>query len=101
MNRKVLELVEYEFKFSTILKKEPLKFSSVTFFFNTENRDKKYTVFPNELTPDSPVTINYKLIVQNNEKSLSLKGVQFTLESNPNLIFDIKIYYILKKSVQR
>ena len=99
VNRKVLELVEYEFKFSTILKKEPLKFSSVTFFFNTENRDKKYTVFPNELTPDSPVTINYKLIVQNNEKSLSLKGVQFTLESNPNLIFDIKIYNVQEKII--
>ena len=98
-NKKVLELVEYDFKFTTILTKEPLKFSSVTFFFGIENRNKKFTVFPNDLTKDTPVNLQYKIIIQNKEKYLILRSVQFTLQNSPNVIYEIKINTVNEKVI--
>lgn len=98
-NKKALELVEFDFKFTTNLTKEPIKFSTINFFFGTVKRNKQFTVFPNDLTKDTPVNLQYKLIIQNKEKYLILCSVQFTLQNSPNVIYEIKINSVNKKVI--
>lgn len=92
-NRKsVFELVEFTFKFSTSLSMQPIKFSYIEFIFEKERKPKRFSNFPNDLTINTPLILNYKLIIKDDEKMLILKRVNFSLEQTPNIVYTIKVY---------
>ena len=95
-SKKMFDLIEYDFKVSTSLKNEKIKFTSIQLVFEIENRREKNTIdirnipndrFESELSKDEPLIFKYKFLVKVYDKKLFLKKVIFTLEKTPFYIY--------------
>ena len=119
--RKILDLVDYEIKFSSTLSQEKLKFNSLKLFFqySNDNKDKdknkknkniinseiitkefkKDELSKYELGLNSPVTILYRLILKYKTGRISLNKVLFSFSKKENIFYSIEIPNDLNKTI--
>ena len=119
--RKILDLVDYEIKFSSSLSQEKLKFNSLKLFFqySNDNKDKdkskknkniissetiikefnKDELNQYELGLNSPVTILYRLLLKYKTGKISLNKVLFSFTKKENIFYSIDIPIELNKTI--
>jgi len=111
--RKILDLVEYEFKISTKLKKLKLKFDNIKIFFvytnqGTQNRYKTEMLmkeFNNEylsnmeLTADTPIILEHKIFLKYREGKIMVKKILATLSQKKDIIYSIDLPNDIKKVI--
>ena len=121
--RKILDLVDYEIKFSSSLSQEKLKFNSLKLFFqySNDNKDKdkdknkknkniinsetiikeftKDELNQYELGLNSPVTILYRLLLKYKTGKISLNKVLFSFNKKENIFYSIDIPNELNKTI--
>ena len=103
-DRKILDLVEYDFKISTKLEKLKLKFDNIKIFFvciNEERNDMKYKnkkdiimkeytkeeLSNYELSNEKPLILEHKIFLKYKKGKIFASKIMFTLEQKPNIIF--------------
>ena len=95
-SKKMLDLIEYDFKITTSLKNENIKFTSIQLVFEIEYRREKNNIdirnipkerFESELSKDNPLIFKYRFLVKEYNTKLYLKKVIFTLEKTPFYIY--------------
>ena len=118
--KKVLDLIEYEFIFKTNLSKEKLKFNYVKVIFKSVNeimtikdnkpvRSKKIELnereFPKEelenyyLDKNSSINLHCKLFMKNKMNNLQVYKVIFSFNKKENIFYQIKIKNDLTKII--
>lgn len=119
--RKILDLVDYEIKFSSSLSQEKLKFNSLKLYFqySNDNKDKDKTkknkniinseiiikefnkdeLNQYELGLNSPVTILYRLLLKYKTGKISLNKVIFSFTKKENIFYSIDIPIELNKTI--
>jgi hypothetical protein len=117
--RKILDLVDYEIKFSSTLSQEKLKFNSLKLFFqySNDNKDKnkknkniinsetiikefnKDELNQYELGLNSPVTILYRLLLKYKTGKISLNKVILSFIKKENIFYSIDIPNELNKTI--
>ena len=104
-NRKVLDLIEYNFNFkSCINNNNSIKIKEIIFHFTTENisnqrisKSKLTKSFLNNqlnnniLNKNNSIDIQYKLFIKNNFSKIILSDVFIKLENTPNYIYNINL----------
>ena len=103
--RKILDLVEYEFKISTKLKKIKLKFENIKIFFiytnqGTQKKSKYKTeilikefnqeyLSNKELTIETPINLEHKIFLKYREGKIILKKILFSLSQKKDIIYSL------------
>ena len=101
--RKILDLVEYEFKISTKLSKLRLKFENIKIFFiylnngvNTKYEseiilkefDSEY-LSNKELTVDTPINLEHKIFLKYREGKIKVMKILATLSKKKDIVYSI------------
>ena len=114
--RKILDLVEYEFKLSTKLENIKLKFDNIKIFFicvNEESNDIRYKnqkeviikefrqdeLSNNELTKDSPLILQHKIFLKYKKGKIYASKIMATLSQKNNIIYLLDIPSEIKKVI--
>ena len=114
--RKILDLVEYEFKLSTKLEKIKLKFDNIKIFFiciNEESNDIRYKnqkeviikefredeLSNNELTKDIPLILQHKIFLKYKKGKIYAYKIMATLSQKKNIIYLFDIPSEIKKVI--
>ena len=111
--RKILDLVEYEFKISTKLEKLKLKFDNIKIFFvytnqGIQNRYKTEMLIKEfnseylsnmELTKDTPIILEHKIFLKYREGKIMVKKILATLSKKKNIIYSIDLPNDIKKVI--
>ena len=114
--RKILDLVEYEFKVSTKLEKLKLKFDNIKIFFiciNEEenelnNKNKKEIIVKEftkedlsnlELSKDNPLTFEHKIFLKYKKGKIYASKVLARLSQKKNIVYLIEIGNEFKKVI--
>ena len=119
--RKILDLVEYEFTFSSLIPNEEIKFNSMKIYFTCIN--EKTTIINGIIIPykqkeiifreygkeelnsypmkgkDSPAVIRHKLFMKQNKGEASVSKIVFTLCKKENITYEILVPKDLKKMI--
>ena len=112
-NRKVLDLIEYNFKFQSCINNNNLiKIKEIIFHFTTENiinnrivKSKLTKTFLNNqlnnniLYKNNPIDIQYKLFIKNNYSKIILSDVFIKLENTPNYLYNINLIITNEKII--
>ena len=111
-NRKILDLVEYEFKISTKLEKLRLKFDNIKIFFsyinknNKENKSeilmKEYTgeyLSNLELTTETPIKLEHKIFLKYREGKIKVTKILATLLQKKDIIYSIDLPNDIQKVI--
>ena len=112
--KKILDLVEYNFKIKTFLSKENIKLNSVKVFFQSINEDindknqkreiivREYTkeeLNSFDLNKDSPINLEHKLFMKYKKGKIYLSQVEFTLCKKENIIYKIELQNDISKII--
>ena len=114
--RKILDLVEYEFKLTTKLENMKLKFDNIKIFFicvNEESNDvrnknqkeviiKEFTqdeLLNNELTKDTPLILQHKIFLKYKKGKIYASKIMATLSQKNNIIYLFDIPSEIKKVI--
>ena len=111
--RKILDLVEYEFKISTKLKKIKLKFENIKIFliytnkgtkkkYKTETLIKEFTneyLSNKELTVETPINLEHKIFLKYREGKIIVKKILFTLSQKKDIIYSVDFPNDIKKVI--
>ena len=114
--RKILDLVEYEFKLSTKLGKIKLKFDNIKIFFiciNEESNDIRFKnqkeviikefraeeLSNNELTKDTPLILQHKIFLKYKKGKIYASKIMATLSQKNNIIYLFDIPSEIKKVI--
>ena len=115
--KKILDLVEYNFKIKTFLSKENIKLNSVKIFFQSINEDtnnindkkQKREIIIREynkeelnnfdLNKDSPILLEHKLFMKYKKGKIYLSHVEFTLCKKENIIYKIELQNDISKMI--
>ena len=107
--KKILDLVEYDFKLKTSLSKESLKLNSVKIYFQCINEDanninekkqkreiiiKEYNkeeLSNFDLNKDSPINLDHKLFMKYKKGKIYLTQVEFVLCKKENIIYKMEL----------
>ena len=107
--KKILDLVEYDFKLKTSLSKESLKLNSVKIYFQCVNEDpnninekkqkreiiireyNKEELSNFDLNKDSPINLDHKLFMKYKKGKIYLTQVEFILCKKENIIYKIEL----------
>ena len=112
-NRKILDLVEYEFKISTKLSKLKLKFENIKIFFIYTNQGshKRYKAeiimkeFTSEylsnieLTSETPIILEHKIFLKYRKGEIRVNKILATLSQKKEIIYSIDIPNDIKKVI--
>lgn len=91
-NRRILELVQYEFTLNTEFEKENLNLDYVEIFFSNPKRpSKKFNNFTEPLSKNNPIKFEYKIMLKDGDMMLSIPLVHIKLKNNPQYIYEILI----------
>ena len=114
--RKILDLVEYEFKFSINLEKIKLQFDNIKIFFICINeasndikcRNKKEVLIKEykkeelsnyELTKDTPLILQHKIFLKYKKGKIYVSKVMVSLSKKNNMIYSFDIPSEFKKVI--
>lgn len=111
--KKILDLVEYNFKIKTYLSKEKMKLNSVKVYFQSVNEDvekkQKREIIVKEynkeelsnfdLSVDSPVNLEHKLFMKYKKGKIYLTQVEFTLCKKENITYKIELSSDINKMI--
>ena len=114
--RKILDLVEYEFKVSTKLEKLKLKFDNIKIFFicineqinEVKNKTKKEIVVKEftkeelsncELSKDTPIILEHKIFLKYKKGKLYASKILATVSQKKNIIYLIEIPHEFNKVI--
>lgn len=112
--RKILDLVEYNFQITTSLSKEKIKLNNLKVYFRCINEDKvinldnkrnkeivirEFKEELNELSPDNPLNLEHKIFMKYKKGKIYLAQVEFTLEKKSNIIYKIEIVNDINKMI--
>ena len=112
--KKILDLVEYNFEIKTCLSKEKIKLNSVKIYFlcinedNNEKKQKKEIITREynkeelnnfELSSDSSVKLEHKLFMKYKKGKIYLTKVEFTLCKKENIIYEIDLPCDINKMI--
>ena len=116
--KKILDLVEYNFKIKTYLTKENLKLNSVKIFFQCVNEDKrnnnnernqKKEIITKEfnkedlanfdLNLNSPVNLEHKLFMKYRKGKMYITRAELTLCKKENIIYQIDLPFNINKMI--
>ena len=114
--KKILDLVEYNFKIKTYLSKENIKFNSIKIFFQCFNEDernnekniKKETIIKEynkeelnnfELSLNSPVNLEHKLFMKYRKGKMYITRAELTLCKKENIIYQIDLPCNINKMI--
>ena len=103
-DRKILDLVEYDFKISTKLEKLRLKFDNIKIFFVCINEERNDSKIKNkkeiimkeftkeelsnyELSSENPLTLEHKIFLKYKKGKIYASKIMATLDKKPNIIF--------------
>ena len=107
--KKILDLVEYDFKLKTSLSKESLKLNSIKVYFQCVNEDpnninekkqkreilireyNKEELSNFEFNKDSPINLDHKLFMKYKKGKIYLTQVEFILSKKENIIYKIEM----------
>ena len=112
-NRKILDLVEYEFKISTKLSKLRLKFDNIKIFFIYTNQGTKKNSETEiimkefsdeylsniELTSETPIFLEHKIFLKYREGKIKVNKILATLSDKKNIIYSIDFPVDIKKVI--
>ena len=95
-SKEFLELIDFNFKITTSLKKEKIKFTSLNLVFEIENKKENIYDIRNvpierlsdELSEENPLTFQYKFLVKLYDTKIFLQKIIFTLEKTPFYLFE-------------
>ena len=111
--KKILDLVEYNFKIKTYLSKEKMKLNSVKVYFQSVNEDvekkQKREIIVKEynkeelnnfdLSVDSPVNLEHKLFMKYKKGKIYLTQVEITLCKKENITYKIELSSDINKMI--
>ena len=111
--RKILDLVEYEFKISTKLSKLKLKFENIKIFFvyanqGTLSKYKSEIIMKEfnseylsnmELTTDTPIVLEHKIFLKYREGKIIVKKILASLSKKKDIIYSIDFPNDIKKVI--
>ena len=113
--RKILDLVEYEFKLSTELPNIKIKFDNIKIYFicinenpNATNKTQKETILKEytseelsnmELSKDTPLQLEHKIFLKYKKGKIYVSKFEFTFANKKNLIYSIDIPNEVKKVI--
>ena len=111
--RKILDLVEYDFKISTKLSKLKLKFENIKIFFIYLNNDvnKKYEseiilkefnseyLSDKELTMETPINLEHKIFLKYREGKIKVMKILATLSKKKDIIYSIDFANDIQKII--
>ena len=113
--RKILDLVEYEFKLSTILPNIKIKFDNIKIYFicinedpNATNKTQKEIILKEysseelsniELSKNTPLQLEHKIFLKYKKGKLYVSKFEFTFANKKNLIYSVDIPNEVKKVI--
>ena len=115
--KKILDLVEYDFKIKTSLSKENIKLNSVKIYFQCINEDtnminekqfkreiiireyKKDELEKFDLNNNSSINLEHKLFMKYKKGKIYLTQVEFTLCKKENIIYKIELQSDINKMI--
>ena len=113
--RKILDLIEYDLKFTSTLSKEKIKLNSIQLFFeytkdDSVNKSEKIseTILKTfnkeelskfELDNKTPINIPYKLLIKYKDGQVSLDKIMFTFCKKENILYSINIPNEIDKTI--
>ena len=108
--RKILDLVEYNFKIKTSLSKENIKLNNVKIYFQSINEDlnkreiiireyNKEELNNMDLNINTPINLEHKLFMKYKKGKIYLTQIEFNICKKENVIFKIELPNDLKKII--
>ena len=114
--RKILDLVEYEFKFSINLEKIKLQFDNIKIFFvcinegsnDIKGRNKKEVIIKEfkqeelsnyELTKDTPLILQHKIFLKYKKGKIYVSKIMASLSKKNNIIYSFDVPSEFKKVI--
>ena len=114
--RKILDLIEYDFNFKTNLTKEKIKFDSMKIIFRSVNEtlnnnvaSKNFEIIERKFSKDeldiytldnnTPINIHCKLFMKNKMNKLQVNKIIFSLCKKENIFYQINVKNDLSKII--
>ena len=114
--KKILDLVQYDFQLRTNLSKEKIKLNSMKVYilcinedeFNKDKNHKKEIIIKEytkeelssfDLSVDSPINLDHKIFMKYKKGKIYLTQVEFSLEKKDNILYKIDLPINLNKMI--